>query len=114
MIPRPPSSPPFPHPTPFRSCPPHEVEGEREGNDVPPWSHLHHRHARLPQLPCLQGSRGTPGGSYGEIRGVPGVIDTLRLTAEEATGLLERGEASPAQLHRPYLDAAADPNDDLN
>src|SRR5438045_6266607 len=22
------------------ACPPHEVEGEREGNDVPPWSHL--------------------------------------------------------------------------
>ena len=28
------------------------------------------------------------------------VIDTLRLTAEEAAGLIERGEASAAELHR--------------
>jgi aspartyl-tRNA(Asn)/glutamyl-tRNA(Gln) amidotransferase subunit A len=42
------------------------------------------------------------------------VIDTLRLTAEEAAGLLERGEASPAELHRAYLDAAAARNDELN
>jgi aspartyl-tRNA(Asn)/glutamyl-tRNA(Gln) amidotransferase subunit A len=34
-------------------------------------------------------------------------IDTLRLTAEEAMGLLERGEASAAELHRAYLDAIA-------
>jgi len=43
-----------------------------------------------------------------------GVIDTLRLTAEEAIGLLERGEVSPAELHRAYLDAAAARNDELN
>jgi len=42
------------------------------------------------------------------------VIDTLRLTAEEAAGLLERGEVSAAELHRAYLDAAALRNDELN
>ncbi|HEY6836142.1 MAG TPA: Asp-tRNA(Asn)/Glu-tRNA(Gln) amidotransferase subunit GatA [Gaiellaceae bacterium] len=42
------------------------------------------------------------------------MIDTLRLTAEEAAGLLERGEVSPAELHRAYLDAAAERNDELN
>jgi aspartyl-tRNA(Asn)/glutamyl-tRNA(Gln) amidotransferase subunit A len=42
------------------------------------------------------------------------VIDTLRLTAEEAAGLIESGEASPAELHRAYLDAAAARNDELN
>ena len=34
-----------------------------------------------------------------------GGIDTLRLTAEEATGLLERGELTAAELHGAYLDA---------
>jgi aspartyl-tRNA(Asn)/glutamyl-tRNA(Gln) amidotransferase subunit A len=43
-----------------------------------------------------------------------GVIDTLRLTAEEATGLVERGEVSPEELHRAYLDAAAERNAELN
>jgi aspartyl-tRNA(Asn)/glutamyl-tRNA(Gln) amidotransferase subunit A len=33
------------------------------------------------------------------------VVDTLRLTAEEALGLLERKELSAAELHRAYLDA---------
>ena len=42
------------------------------------------------------------------------MIDTLRLTAEAAIGLIERGEASPAELHRAYLDAAAARNDELN
>ncbi len=42
------------------------------------------------------------------------MIDTLRLTAEEAAGLLERGEVSSAELHRAYLDAAAERNDELN
>ena len=36
------------------------------------------------------------------------MIDTLRLTVEEATGLLDRKEVSPAELHRAYLDAAAE------
>jgi len=35
------------------------------------------------------------------------VIDTLRLTAEEAKGLLERGELSPGELRGAYLDAIA-------
>ena len=36
------------------------------------------------------------------------MIDTLRLTAEEAQGLIERGELSGAELHRAYLDATAE------
>jgi aspartyl-tRNA(Asn)/glutamyl-tRNA(Gln) amidotransferase subunit A len=35
------------------------------------------------------------------------VIDTLRLTAEEGLGLLERKEVSAAELHAAYLDAIA-------
>jgi aspartyl-tRNA(Asn)/glutamyl-tRNA(Gln) amidotransferase subunit A len=42
------------------------------------------------------------------------VIDTLRLTVEDAEGLLERGEVSSGELHRAYLDAAAERNDELN
>jgi aspartyl-tRNA(Asn)/glutamyl-tRNA(Gln) amidotransferase subunit A len=42
------------------------------------------------------------------------VIDTLRLTVEAAVGQLERGEVTPAELHRAYLDAAAERNDELN
>jgi aspartyl-tRNA(Asn)/glutamyl-tRNA(Gln) amidotransferase subunit A len=39
------------------------------------------------------------------------MIDTLRLTAEDALGLVDRGEVSAAELHRAYLDAidARDP-----
>ena len=40
------------------------------------------------------------------------VIDTLRLTAEGAKGLLERGEISAAELHSAYLDAIGDPMDE--
>jgi aspartyl-tRNA(Asn)/glutamyl-tRNA(Gln) amidotransferase subunit A len=35
------------------------------------------------------------------------VIDTLRLTAEDAFGLLERRELTPAELHAAYVDAIA-------
>ena len=35
------------------------------------------------------------------------VVDTLRLTAEEAAGLLERREVSPAELRAAYIDAIA-------
>ncbi|MGB2951874.1 MAG: Asp-tRNA(Asn)/Glu-tRNA(Gln) amidotransferase subunit GatA [Gaiellaceae bacterium] len=42
------------------------------------------------------------------------MIDTLRLTAEEATGLLDRGEASVAELHRAYLDAIDERDGELN
>jgi aspartyl-tRNA(Asn)/glutamyl-tRNA(Gln) amidotransferase subunit A len=41
-------------------------------------------------------------------------IDTLRLTAEEAMGLLERGEVSAAELHRAYLDAIAERDGELH
>jgi aspartyl-tRNA(Asn)/glutamyl-tRNA(Gln) amidotransferase subunit A len=33
------------------------------------------------------------------------VVDTLRLTAEDAIGLVERGEITPAELHAAYLGA---------
>ena len=36
------------------------------------------------------------------------MIDTLRLTAEDALGLLERKEVSGAELHRAYLGAVAE------
>jgi aspartyl-tRNA(Asn)/glutamyl-tRNA(Gln) amidotransferase subunit A len=42
------------------------------------------------------------------------VIDTLRLTAEEALGLLERGEVSAAELHRAYLDAIGERDSELH
>src|SRR5262245_28737677 len=41
-------------------------------------------------------------------------IDTLRLTAEEAIGLLERGEVSAAELHAAYRDAIGERNDELH
>ena len=42
------------------------------------------------------------------------MIDTLRLTAEEAMGLLERREVSAAELHRAYLDAIGERDDELH
>jgi aspartyl-tRNA(Asn)/glutamyl-tRNA(Gln) amidotransferase subunit A len=42
------------------------------------------------------------------------VIDTLRLTVEEASGLLERGQVSAAELHRAYLAAATERDDELH
>jgi aspartyl-tRNA(Asn)/glutamyl-tRNA(Gln) amidotransferase subunit A len=42
------------------------------------------------------------------------VIDTLRLTAEEAKGLLERGELSGAELREAYLDAIAERDGELH
>ncbi len=41
------------------------------------------------------------------LSGAAAGLDTLRLTAEEAMGLLERSEASAAELHTAYLDAIA-------
>jgi aspartyl-tRNA(Asn)/glutamyl-tRNA(Gln) amidotransferase subunit A len=41
-------------------------------------------------------------------------VDTLRLTAEEAIGLVARGELSAAELHAEYLDAIAERDGDLN
>ncbi|HSC91810.1 MAG TPA: Asp-tRNA(Asn)/Glu-tRNA(Gln) amidotransferase subunit GatA [Gaiellaceae bacterium] len=42
------------------------------------------------------------------------MIDTLRLTAEAAIGLVERGEVSAAELHRAYLDAIAERDGELH
>jgi aspartyl-tRNA(Asn)/glutamyl-tRNA(Gln) amidotransferase subunit A len=42
------------------------------------------------------------------------MIDTLRLTAEEARGLLERGEISAVELHRAYLDAIGERDGELH
>jgi aspartyl-tRNA(Asn)/glutamyl-tRNA(Gln) amidotransferase subunit A len=42
------------------------------------------------------------------------MIDTLRLTAEEAAGLVERGEVSAAELHRAYLEAIAERDPELH
>ena len=42
------------------------------------------------------------------------VVDTLRLTAEEAKGLLERGELSALELRGAYLDAIAERDDELH
>ena len=42
------------------------------------------------------------------------MIDTLRLTAEEAMGLVERGEASAAELHGAYLEAIAERDEELH
>ena len=42
------------------------------------------------------------------------VVDTLRLTAESAQGLLERKEISPAELRTAYLDAIAERDPELH
>ncbi len=42
------------------------------------------------------------------------MIDTLRLTAEQALGMLERKEVSSAELHAAYLGAAAARNPELH
>jgi len=41
-------------------------------------------------------------------------IDTLRLTAEGAIGLVERGDVSAAELHAAYLDAIGERNGELH
>jgi aspartyl-tRNA(Asn)/glutamyl-tRNA(Gln) amidotransferase subunit A len=42
------------------------------------------------------------------------VVDTLRLTAEDALGLVERGDVSPAELHASYLEAIGERDGDLH
>jgi aspartyl-tRNA(Asn)/glutamyl-tRNA(Gln) amidotransferase subunit A len=42
------------------------------------------------------------------------MIDTLRLTAEEAIGVVERGEVSPDELRAAYLAAIEERNEELN
>jgi aspartyl-tRNA(Asn)/glutamyl-tRNA(Gln) amidotransferase subunit A len=46
--------------------------------------------------------------------GTVGGLDTLRLSAEEATGLLERGEVTAAELHAAYLSAIAERDSELH
>jgi aspartyl-tRNA(Asn)/glutamyl-tRNA(Gln) amidotransferase subunit A len=41
-------------------------------------------------------------------------IDTLRLTAEEAIGLVERSEVSASELHTAYLEAIGERDDELH
>jgi aspartyl-tRNA(Asn)/glutamyl-tRNA(Gln) amidotransferase subunit A len=45
---------------------------------------------------------------------VSAVVDTLRLTAEDAIGLVERGDVSPAELHAAYLDAIGERDGELH
>ena len=42
------------------------------------------------------------------------LVDTLRTTAEEALGLLERGDVSAAELHAAYLDAIGERDGELH
>ena len=42
------------------------------------------------------------------------VVDTLRLTAEDALGLVERGEVSSAELHAAYLEAIGERDGELH
>ena len=42
------------------------------------------------------------------------IVDTLRLSAEDAIGLVERKEVSPAELHGAYLDAIAERDGELH
>jgi aspartyl-tRNA(Asn)/glutamyl-tRNA(Gln) amidotransferase subunit A len=50
----------------------------------------------------------------GLVQKVQRVIDTLRLTAEEAAGLLERGEVTAAELHHLYVEAIAERDPELH
>jgi aspartyl-tRNA(Asn)/glutamyl-tRNA(Gln) amidotransferase subunit A len=45
---------------------------------------------------------------------VSAIVDTLRLTAEEAIGLVERGDVSAPELHGAYLEAIAERDGDLH
>ncbi len=42
------------------------------------------------------------------------MIDTLRLSAEDALGLVERGEVSAAELHAAYVGAIAERDPELH
>ena len=43
-----------------------------------------------------------------------GIVDTLRLSAEDAMGLVERGDVSAAELHGAYLEAIAERDGELH
>ena len=53
-------------------------------------------------------------GGCAAFAGDMAVIDTLRLTAEEAMGLVERREVSAAELHAAYLDAISERDGELH
>jgi aspartyl-tRNA(Asn)/glutamyl-tRNA(Gln) amidotransferase subunit A len=53
-------------------------------------------------------------GGFAVRLGGMAVVDTLRLTAEEAMGLLERRELSAADLHSAYLEAIGERDDELH
>ena len=61
------------------------------------------------------GARGrpVPRAADRRARGL-GVIDTLRLTAEEALGLIESREVSTAELHAAYVEAAGERDGELH
>src|SRR5262249_31688551 len=54
------------------------------------------------------------GGRPVQGAGVGAVVDTLRLTAEGAKELLERGEVTPSELHHAYQDAIAAHDEELH
>src|SRR6266540_5024299 len=53
-------------------------------------------------------------GSRRPLGGAGPVIDTLRLTAEDAGAMLERGDVSPDELHAAYRDAIAERDGELH
>ena len=85
-----------------------------QGGFAPPRGRLDQDSGALDQDSGLDGESGRPCDGQAKRATGPGVIDTLRLTAEQAMGLLERKEASPAELHRAYLDAVAERDSELH
>src|SRR5689334_1820826 len=61
---------------------------------------------RMPRAPCSASHRRPDGGAR--------MIDTLTLSAEEASSLIERREVSAAELHASYLDAIAERDPELH
>src|SRR5262249_36576070 len=84
----------------------------RKGGRAPPWGKLDRRRLDRRRLP-RRSRRATPNvrkpDEVGDRR-VSAVVDTLTLGAEEAIGLVERKEVSPAELHAAYR-AAIDERD---
>src|SRR5205823_2252552 len=86
-----------------------QTRGRRAGAPLP---RIRHRHVRRVLARCSQGGLALPrGGLHRNPGSGARMIDTLRLTAEEGLGLLERKEVSAAELHAAYLEAigARDP-----
>src|SRR6188472_4071037 len=57
-------------------------------------------------------SRGRP--VPGPADRMTAIVDTLRLTAEEAIGLVERGDVSAPELHAAYLEAIGERDGELH